>query len=402
MTYIDFIATLVESLIFTIIIFAYFNIKSISKFITLPIIWLLSNFFFNYFTLSNNVFMFFLLLTYVLFLSFEFKHFDFSFISFPLILLGGLLIANSLSVSLISFSNNITVKDISSNVKYMIDGIIVSRILFIIISVIFYTILKNKKDTTTLKEWWLLIVFMFVLFLMLNSILSSIIFDRISINLIYVLLGELIFLTISSFFIYQKVQQQNKLNIHLAKELITKEYHEKLYDIITKTSDQIKRDKHTILYSLLKIDQLVQSNDQKELRLFVKNEINKQLNYRYVSFTNNPLFDYEYTKKINDLLHNGIDIKSIILINDYCESLYDENFIEYLLKVIDTVCTSKNVEIMFKEINKYLVLKIKVFHSNDQAYNFKKHSFINKIDIKSNENFIEYSFLIKKAPKESN
>ena len=264
-------------------------------------------------------------------------------------------------------------------------------------SVLLFRLLKRKKISTKIDEWWLLIIFMLNIFLIFNTLLSSIILDELCMNQVYVLLVELTTLTILSLFIYQKIQKQNTQNLVLSKQLIAKEYKEKMYDIINKTSDQIKRDKHMMLYNLIKINQLIKSKNETELEIFINKEINKYLNYKYILSTNNPLFDYEYSSLINNLLNHDIDVKSIILIEHSYDILYDEKFIHFIISTIKNVAVTNSIEITFKEIQSKLILKLEVYYSNSNditVVSINNNSYVKKYKSEIKNNCVEYTFLI--------
>lgn len=397
MIFIDFSATVIESIIFTSFIFLYFKIKSIPKFVLLVILWTTENYIINAFSISNNFLIICSLVNNIFFLCLEFKKVRFSFFSVPLLVLATLLISNSLSLSLVSFSNNTSVINISQKNSYLINTVVLSRTLFMFSSILLFQLLKKRETSTKIDEWWLLIIFMLNIFLIFNTLLSSIVLNKLYMNQVYILLIELTVLTILSLFIYQKIQKQNTQNLILSKQLIAKEYRDKMYDIINKTSDQIKRDKHRMLYTLIKINQLNKSKNNTELQLFIDNEINKCLNYKYILSTNNPLFDYEYTSAINVLLSRNIDVKSIILIKHSYDILYKEDFINYLISTIKSVAITDSIEITFKEIQSNLILKLEVYFPNTKdltVINIKSNPYIKKYKSTIRKNCVEYTFLL--------
>ena len=113
MIFIDFFATVIESIIFTSFIFLYFKIRSIPKFVLLVILWSFENYIINTFSIDNNFLIICTLINNIFFLCIEFKKISFSFFSVPLLVLAMLLIANSLSLSLVTFTNNTSIINIS-------------------------------------------------------------------------------------------------------------------------------------------------------------------------------------------------------------------------------------------------------------------------------------------------
>lgn len=187
MIFIDFSATVIESIIFTSFIFLYFKIKSIPKFVLLVILWTTENYIINAFSISNNFLIICSLVNNIFFLCLEFKKVRFSFFSVPLLVLATLLISNSLSLSLVSFSNNTSVINISQKNSYLINTVILSRILFMFFSILLFQLLRKRETSTKIDEWWLLIIFMLNIFLIFNTLLSSIVLNKLYMNQVYII-----------------------------------------------------------------------------------------------------------------------------------------------------------------------------------------------------------------------
>lgn len=353
---IDIIATLIESSIFTLFLFFYFDIKLQKHFILLVLFWLLENYVFFYITNHNNYFAISVICSNILFLVIHFKKITFSYISYPLLLYGLLLFSNTIALSFVSFLYKIPLIEVSTNSTYLISGIIVSRILFLIFAILVYKFVNKKKETTFINEWWQLFIFFAILFLMTDTLLSSIILDKMNINIIYLFLFELFMLMLISFVIYFKIQKQNLLNVQMSNELVKKEYQKKMYNLINSASEQLNNDKHLMQYSFLKLKNLLKTKEYDQAYLFVNNELTKHLNYRFIASSNNPLFDYELTIKINKLISNNIDVKTALLISKYNTILDDNSLITFIMDSIEKYNVSNKMELLFREIDDYYIL----------------------------------------------
>lgn len=356
---IDLVATTIESVIFTTSLFNNFGIKSKKCFVFLIILWLFENLLFFHITTQSQYLSISILITNVLFLALYFKKIHFTYISYTLLLYGILLLSNTVALATVSFVFEISIVKIPTNHVYFISGIIISRIVFLLSAIFFHTFLNRNKEGTKIKEWWPLFVFIITLLLMSDTLLSSIILNEINIRMVYFLFVELFILIISTFIVYKKIQKQNQLNIEMSEIIAKREYQEKMHTIVNRTIDKINSDKHMMLYNLLNIKNMLQSNNLKQATIFINNEINKFLNYRFTSTSNNPLFDYELTIKINSLLSQGKNIKTIILINKYNCILDDNTLVSFIMNCIDTYNISKQIEFLFKEVdNNYIIFKI--------------------------------------------
>lgn len=401
MIILDFIATIVEDFCITYFLLSYFNVKSKAKIIFLTVLSVIETYVCNNIIVDNELLLLSLLLTFVAYFLIEFKKITFLYLFLPIVLMGLLLLSNAISLSLVSFIFDIAMSEVSLSSHYMITGIILSRILFILFIILFYTIIKKDTNSFNVKHWWLLGVFVLMFFMMLATILEALIFNIISINLIYTILIELLLLISISFYLYYIIQKQNNENIKMTKQINENEYQTRMYNLMKKIHNQVTVDKHMMIYNLMNIYMLLSANNNNEAKQFVKKEINKLLKYKYISSTHNGLFDYEVTRKINILKEQGVDVKTLFNINGHNEVLNQNSVIDFLINCIDKVCEDINIinkiEFFVKEKDNYIIFKMIVLSSNieklEQKCIFKDMDYVT-YSMQKRQNYLTISFLL--------
>ena len=157
-----------------------------------------------------------------------------------------------------------------------------------------------------------------------------------------------------------------------------------------------------MMYTLLKIKQQLKLKNNQELENLINIELNKYLNYKFISSTENYLFDYEMTIKIQELSNLGYDIKALFSINEKNNILNENEVVFYLLSCIDILVNyyreTKTIQLFIDEQNSYLVFKI-VFSdiANDKRNTVTLSSpfLLKKQDVHWFDNQVEYIFLFR-------
>ena len=246
--------------------------------------------------------------------------------------------------------------------------------------------MNKETEAINIGEWWPLFIFFTCLFMMLETLLGAISLAKMDQNMIYCFLVELLILTLISFFLYYKIEKQTRINGLMSKQLIKKEYQEKIYNLVNRTIDHQNEEKHLMQYSFLNIKNLLENKDYDQVNLFVNNELHKYLNYRFIASSNNPLFDYELTIKVNELTSQKKDVKTILLIDKYNSILDDDTLISYIMNCIDSYNISDKIEFLFKEIDNYILFKIilskptrmKIVRPENNHHKLRKFNYIDE------------------------
>ena len=326
----------------------------------------------------------------------EQKHFQLTFLLYPLILLAILHLTRYFGVLL---SSSLT---IFSQIHYEAEGAflyassVVSIYCFIIFCFLFYYIVNGNKKDIRLREWWPFAFTLCILFAMFTNLLGSVIFSIFNIYTIYSFMFEFVVLTICIILFYIKLRQQNEANIQMQKDLIKMEYRDSLYHIMNKSMEQIINEKHMMIYNLMNIRLMIISHREKEANQFIDREISKIMKYKYISSTENALFDYSITSKLNDLMSKSIDVKTVFMVEKNNELLSDETIVDFIIYCIDQLLLLKmsKIELFLQEINKsYLLLKF-VIESENKIENTFYHEHVKRVKINNQETYKEVTILL--------
>ena len=144
--------TLIESSMFTLTLFSCIEIKLKKLCIFSYVIAIWKLFILSY-NKSKSVSIIINLITNILFIIIDFKRLHFSYISYPLLLYGILLFSKTVAFSIVSYLFEISIVEIHTNQVYLISGIIISRLVFLLSAVLFYILISKSKESTKIKEW---------------------------------------------------------------------------------------------------------------------------------------------------------------------------------------------------------------------------------------------------------
>lgn len=378
---------LIESLALIYFIYRYFSYKKFDS-IILSIIIIIENLILNF---DNKLLYIILFITLFIFILYENKKILFNTLFLTMILLGVLVLCKSISIVLISLIFNVSIIFVMNYKFYMIISSLMSIYSTLTIDYLLFRVLKNEEDDIVIKDYWLIVLFIVIVFMMLVSILDALISKTYSSKLLSNLFIEVILLCIISLFLYYKIYKQNKANIKNKEELIKKEYYYKIYQQTINHNDQVNKDKHMMIYNMVKIKMLLLSKNYQEIEDFTNKEINKLSNYKYICSTGNYSFDYKMTNIINEL-KNSKNIKTTINITKNNKVINKEENVNNIINIIYKISNgSKNIDILIKEKQNYIIITI-IVDSLD-IVDFKDIN-INKLEINKDSKYTEYRILL--------
>ena len=284
----------------------------------------------------------------------------------------------------------------------LLEMTVLSKILFLIVALLF---LKQKVnyDTNLNTKRWLTIVIIILILLVVTYLLSiSYVFDNANV-LINLLCAALVYVAIVLIFnIYGKLLKENEesTRIRLKNEEIR--YKKENEKVLSKMSEDIYQLEHNLRYILMQVKLNEQNKKYDENIELIDQYIRNFGKFKAIINTNNPYFDYFMNQKINDLSNNGIDVHTSINIS-HSDYYLDRKYVEYLIKVINLfkkeatqitiniyekqgfniieVLTSKNIRLTFdnsiKQLAQYLDAQYKITQ-DDNICIFKSIQHINK------------------------
>lgn len=399
---IDIISTIIEDFLLSYSCITFFSVEKYRKMkiIILCIICMSETIIFNNFLISNTLCIIILLSTLSLYLIIEFKKVRFMYFFIPLILLVGILLANSISVVIISQLYSVHITELSAYSFQFIIAIILSRI-FIVVFCFFVLRLKSTVgNLRDLKKYWIYIPFSLVILLMLATLMESLIYRNISIQLIYKLLFELIVLLLCSILVFYLIHKQEQENIRNAKKMAEISFQNKQSYLIKKMMNEICNDKHMMTYTLMKLKSEFRSCSRNEYEYLLVQETNRYLKYRFISNTNNYFFDYEMTNYLQQLQRKDYNIKVLFTIKEYDEILSDEIVVNYIICCLQEMVSFhrglKEYQINLDKKDGYLLFRViiqRIENSDKEYCTFDENNRLRKSSKNNVCNSIEYSFL---------
>lgn len=394
----DLLMTFIEDLTISIATFKTLNIslKKITLALVTLVAVLLTYFFNNYFI--NNFLLLIVLLCFYTSVSFiSTKKFDIYYLIIPLILISILMISNTFSSILVSLILNINPANISKYPHFIIYLSILSRIIFIIFTYFFHRIEKKyilKNEITISYKYW--ISFCVLVFSFLGSftiIYETIFYGIINYFLIYRLLILFIIMGISFFVLYFNIQYINKNNLKIKEELMKSHFSHEIFKNTNKLAYQILKEKHQILYILIKIKYMLNQNENKDniIQMIDKN-ITIFENYKFSNHSFNILLNQYVINPISILKDANYDIKNVITVSN--SSLIENKkvleIIENSISNISEYCkTTKQFELRIYDKGTYLIVKLSFknmgelpqFYKNYQCHNLVKVLVSNYSDV---------------------
>lgn len=362
----DFIITLIED--FTLSFFNYTILdiphKRRTVIITI-IISLIGTYVFNNLILNNFWLLVYLLLVYTGTSIYITKELNLYYFIVPSILIAILLLSNTVSLIIISSFFKVNPIDIGGNNLYIIYLSLLSRVVYILFSLVFNLFEKKlefNQNYILKSNYWLSFCIFTLSFLgVFTSLYELIFYNLIDTIAIYKLLIQFIIMISSFFVFYVNIQREYQNNLEISSELIKSHYANETYKRINKLSYQMLQEKHMILYILLKIKNLNLENNKEEIERYINENLDKFKTYDFSHTTNNSLFDHYILNYINLLKAEGYIIKEIIAIQSD-RLLGNKEIIKIIelaiRKVADYSASSKEFDIQLYDSNMYLIMKI--------------------------------------------
>ena len=392
----DATMTLIESFILSYFNFKVIGINNKKLYLFLnSIICFCEIIIFNNYILNNYLLLVLLLLTNLIILYFITKEFNLYYFIIPAILISILLFSNTISLIFVSYFFRISPKNIGINTNALIILSLCSRVLYLFLSLIFYYVEKNlklsKKITFKTDYWIIFCVFTFIFLGEYTIFYEAVFYEIINNKTIYIILFQSTILTFLLFIFYFRIKKYYYNHLLISNELMKRHYTEEMYKKTNKLSYQILQEKHQMFYILIKIQNLLKTNDLNGAISFIDIIVKNYQSYEISQTLNIPAFDYHILSYINSLKKDVYIITPIISITNtkILENIYIIQAIKECIKLIAQYSTStKQFELQLHDNNSYLILKLTTKKQNHQfpQLSIKKSTFIKKININHKEN----------------
>ena len=286
------------------------------------------------------------------------------------------------------------------NLSLFIPAIILSRVFLIAFSLIVIKLQKFNTNRLSNKSLLGVNIFLLSALLMLNSLMSSVVYESFSISILYQMIFFLFVLCASSIYIFYIIVRQNEENMRISQKLMSDKYQKDLYTMAQRTQSTISKDIHMMKYSLLKIINYLQAKDHEEALNFARNELDKYMDYDMVQMSNNPIFDFELTTLINELKQRHIDLKTVISIQENSVLFNDITLVSYVINTIEYIClnslSAKQIQFFLEENEDHYKMKIIVNGENMSVLDIQEHPKLRRYKINRDIDFNEYIFLFMK------
>ncbi len=219
----DIIFTLIEDFI---LCYTTFSINKINSKKTLGLAILacfIETFILSNIIINNNLILILLPLTISFFIWLNTKTIKLSYFIMPIIIEMLFVFSNTLSMCIVSIIFNISILNINPSFPYIfIPTVILSRVIIILFALVILKIHKIGNSNLPYKIYIVICIFLFSVLLMLNTLISAITYENLSITILFQMIFILLVLCISSMIIFYIILQQNKEN-----EIISKKTHER-------------------------------------------------------------------------------------------------------------------------------------------------------------------------------
>ena len=257
-----------------------------------------------------------------------------------------------------------------------------------------------KYSHASIRKYYVYMPFLYVCILMLFTLLPFVFGHLPARPSIYILFIEVILLLICGLILFYLMNKQMNENKRMSSQLAKEELQKNMYNITQRSMNQISSDKHMMIYTLMKINQMLSNNNNQDLTNFLNNEISKYTTYKQITSTGNPLFDYEMTNKINLIASRKIDVKTYMSINERNALLQEESVVYYLLSCIDQMIgfdvPISEMQLFFNEVNSsYLKVRIVLIYWEkiENSVKLANHPLLTKHQQIHDEQYDEFIFL---------
>ena len=395
----DFIITLVESFILSSFILVMFDlIQKVKPLVLLTLFFTAETTFFNSVYINNLLLLFIETITALMFLYYYCKHIQFFHIFIIFLGISFIMLSNTLSLFLFSIFFNLDVSNITVNPITYISVVSISKILYFAVCVTSLNFFKKNINILGLKKWWLFLIFLSIILIMMIVLLESIIFNMYNISLLIFLVVSSLILLVLAIAIYIMINSDTKHQISLAKQLIRNEYINKNYIQMNYLYNSTLKERHRMMYLLIKYKDLAQTGKNNELVKSLDEELKRIDKEVSIQSTDNPYFDFRLREFLKTLKMNGYKIK-IIFQFEKAKILDQEETVSEIIDYINFLTNYSNEEkylsLYITQLKEYLLIKIKV--SSNEKIDLNK-TFTNsrfKYELKTDENYKELSLLIR-------
>lgn len=275
--------------------------------------------------------------------------------------------SNTVALIVTAIAYNIQPQDILTNQESVIVLCLLSRIIYISLSYMFYK-MENRLNVNTKKvlqnNFWISFCVFATTYLGMHFILyEAVYYGYINHITIYELLILFIILGVSFVTFFLKMQKEYINYMEVNDELLKIRYQEENNKKIKKLSYEVYFEKHRMYYTLLNVRNLIMNNQINSSIEFLDKKID-QLNKLYLCQSSNQgMFNLYIIDYINEMKEKGYDIKFVMTAENNKLLDYEEvvmtikEYLEYFLSKIEG---NKVVNIQIYEQNQYLILKVNI------------------------------------------
>lgn len=363
--FINVLINFIEAFLFAFFIANYFNFHNKEKYIAITgvIQFLILNIF--YFYTNSGLLLTFLIISTILISIFisqkhlSFNHFYITIFYNCLIMIVAwlVLLINNLFLTLNQFL-------MLNNIDFFLISCLLSRIILIIITLF---ILKKKLNLSlsfNFKNWYFLLILESLLLIITGLILNTLILNQFNKTILYIILFLLILISILFIIMIYYIDKTNRAKIKLEKEKQRKDFETKKFNTIQNIKNDINAIEHRMFYVFYNAELLLENQQYEQAYELLKSHKKQTLKYNTLVDTQNVIFDYLFTLKINDLISSGIDVKLCVLISK--SVFYDDlTFINFINSLLDILNQSLSLSIHITENNLYTIIKILYSHQLD-------------------------------------
>lgn len=350
---------------------AYFNCKinhvkfNIFSMIVVPLLCICLTFFFNYYLLDNFLLLLSLLLVNFFASSYMNKKISIYYFLIPTILIVLLGFSNTAALIVTAIVYNIQPQDILTVQESVVVLCLLSRIIYISLSYMFYK-MEKRLNVNTKKvlqnNFWISFCVFSITFIGLHTILyEAIFYDLIGHVTIYEMLIMFMILGVSFFIFFIRIQKEYMYFIEVNDELVKIKYKEENNKKIKKLSYEVYFEKHRMYYTLLNVRNLIMNNQINSSIEFLDKKIDQLNNLYLCQSSNHGMFNLYIIDYINEMKEKGYDIKFVMTAENNKLLDYEEvvksirAYLEYFFAKIEE---NKIVNIQVYEQNQYLIIKV--------------------------------------------
>lgn len=239
----------------------------------------------------------------------------------------------------------------------IILAIILSKVILIFITYQFFSLKIKINISLSLKQWKSLIIYLLFILLTITFLSYKIVLNKVDILNLYILLSlqaiQFLFLVI----IIIRISNLNKQNIKLMQLNQINEFNKQSNYSITNIKYEIEEIEHRLFYILYQLEYHIHKSELIQAQKVITKYRHFLTKHCIYINTNNTVFDYILSSKINEFIYKDIDVHIFISINK--RNIYNNlEFINDFIKVLSCFRTCKYIHIMLTEQNNYLTIKI--------------------------------------------